>query len=96
MIVKILGAIDLIIALILFLSEKFAFIPQFLIITIGFYLVIKSLIFIWTIDLASIIEIIIGIVILASVYISVINLPHAITYAITVYFTIKGIFSMIG
>lgn len=92
MIVKILGVVDLLIAALLFLSLKFDVIGSKIVVIIAVYLIIKSLCFIWSRDIASMIEIVIGIALIISIYTTI---PHALIYLISIYFLIKSAFSML-
>lgn len=92
-ITKILGTGDIIIALLIFLAVEYHLIPKSIIFAIGIYLVVKSLIFIWGRDIASMVEIILGILIITSIYIA---FPFWSYRIIIAYFAIKGVFSWIG
>ncbi len=91
---KILGGIDIFIALVVFLSVKAHFIPEGLLIGSAIYLVIKGGLFLIGKDIASAIDLISGILILISVYLWI--MPNAVHYFIAIFLAQKGIFSMIG
>jgi len=94
MLIKILGIADITAALIFFISTIFSFIPQKIIIIISVYLIIKGIIFAIMLDIASIIDIIAGTIILSSIYVSA-TLMHPIIVFIVCFFLIqKGIFSL--
>jgi len=93
MIIKIFGILDLITAVIFGLSHFFHFIPKTMMFIIAGYLIIKGAIFLFSKDIASVIDIGCGIVILLSVFLSI----SPLIFIITLIFLIqKGLFSLLS
>lgn len=92
MIIKILGTLDIISALIFWLTI-FGFIPQIFILAIGLYLLVKGAFFLISADIASIIDIICSFVIFASINF---HIPVFITIIISIYLLQKGAFSLLN
>jgi len=93
MIAKVMGIIDLIVAAIFYLSIKTPIIADKLIWIIGIYLVIKGIGFALLLDFASIFDVISGIVILLTLFIT---LNPLIFYIVLVFLIQKGLFSLIN
>ena len=93
MILKILGVFDVLSAVIIWISFFFKIIPEGIILTASFYLIIKGVLFLISRDALSIIDIITGILAVFSIYIYV--FPQLII-ASALYLLIKGIFSIIA
>jgi len=93
MIIKIFGILDLIAAIIFGLSYYFHFIPKTIIFIIAGYLIIKGAIFLFSKDIASIIDVGCGIVILLSIFLSISNLIFIITL---IFLIQKGVFSLLS
>ena len=90
MVVKVLGTLDLISALLFFLSAVFSFIPQSWILIIGLYVLVKGIVFAISKDYASFIDIACGTVILISLTISI----HIVIVALVCLYLIqKGVIS---
>ena len=93
MLVKILGILDLLAAIIFFLSTLINFIPDKLIIIIAGYLIIKGAIFAIMLDIASILDIISG----AMIYLStLITLHPLIVFFVCLFIIQKAFFSMVS
>lgn len=93
MIVKILGILDILAALSFWLSAVFNIIPDSLILLIAIYLIVKGIIFIISQDIASILDILSGLIIYASLSF---NLPFFISLIVVLFLIQKGIFSLIA
>jgi len=93
MIIKILGIFDLISGISFWLFAFFKIIPESFITIIAFYLIIKGLLFIIFKDIASILDIISGILIYLSL---IIAFPQFVPILVTLFLIQKGIFSLIA
>ena len=93
MIVKILGLLDIFSAVIFWLSALFNFIPDSFILLAGFYLIAKGVVFLISKDIASIIDVICGVLILVSANMV---LPFIIVSIISLFLIQKGIFSIVA
>jgi len=91
MIVKFLGIFDMIAAAILLISF-FLFQLNILIWIAGIYLIFKGAIFAFTLNIASILDILSGILILSSL---AITLPIFVVMLISFFLVQKGIFSLL-
>jgi len=92
MIVKIFGALDLITAILFWISATFNFLPQGLVMILALYLIAKGAAFLISKDIASIIDIIAGIIIFISLSF---QLPTIVITLVTIYLLQKGIFSLL-
>jgi len=92
MIVKILGSLDILSAIIFWLFITFN-IFQPLILVIALYLIIKGALFLMSKDIASALDVISGIIILASTAYSV---SEIVSILVILYLLQKGIFSLIN
>ena len=99
MFVKILGALDLIVAGIFCLNNNLdsfnggGWFPNSILMYAGIYLLLKGLLFCWSLDIASIIDVVGALIILLSL---VIQLPLMISAVVIFYLTIKGFISLAG
>lgn len=96
-VIKILGVLDIIIALFfwifgIFRLQNNVFMSGFIMI-LGFYLLVKGVAFIISADIASIFDIISGLIIIAA---TSIIMPKLIVIIVALYLLQKGIFSMLG
>ena len=92
MIVKFLGTIDILIA-ILFWVSYFDWISTSILLILAFYLLIKGIIFLTSGDIASILDIICaGLIFLAISF----NLPFIIISLVSIFLIQKGIFSILA
>ena len=93
MIIKIFGVLDLIAAIIFGLSYYFNFIPRTMMFIIAGYLIVKGAIFLFAMDIASVIDVVCGLIILLSIFISI----SPLIFIITLIFLIqKGLFSLVS
>lgn len=93
MIIKLLGILDIISGMLFWLDGFFKIIPDSVIMFLVFYLIIKGLIFIISKDIASILDIISGVIIYFSLsYV----LPAFIIIIVTLFLLQKGILSLIA
>jgi len=92
MILIILGAIDILIALLFFLSTMVSFIPQEILLFFGLYLIAKGVVFASLGDKISIIDIICGIILIIAVSLTI---PKLIVFAVVIYLLQKGAFSLV-
>jgi hypothetical protein len=96
MIVKILGVLDLIAVIILLIKnyfDKSAWFPIILVLIAGSYLIIKGIIFILTLDFASIIDIVSGIIIVFAAYF---HLPLLLSALVIILLGQKAFFSLVS
>ena len=92
MVVKILGTLDLITAVLFWLSITFKIIPESFIIILALYLIAKGAAFLISKDVASVLDIITGILIFASIPF---QLPRIVITLTIIYLLQKGIFSLL-
>lgn len=92
MMVKILGILDILAAIIFWLFGMFYIIPSTIILIIAFYLLVKGILFLISLDIASILDIIASIFIFVSLNFV---LPKVIVIIIVLYLIQKGIFSLL-
>jgi len=93
MIIKIFGVLDLIAAVIFGLSYYFHFIPRTMIFVIAGYLIVKGAIFLFSKDIASVIDIGCGLIILLSVFL---NISHLVFIITLIFLAQKGLFSLLS
>ena len=94
MLIKLLGVLDVMVAILFFANNTFfRFLPTVIVLIIALYLIIKGLIFVLSADVASIIDIICGIIIIASAF-SV--LPKLVAVIVAIYLVQKGVFSVLS
>jgi len=91
MVVKILGILDIIAGASFWLFSFFSIIPESFILLCALYLIAKGIIFVTSLNAASILDIISGIIILLALAVS---LPTIIPVLVTLYLLPKGIFSL--
>ncbi len=92
MLIKILGGFDLFVALVLFLLALEVNMPALLLIVMIVVLVVKSLPFIFTLDIGSIIDVIIALMLLFAIFFSV-NALILVIAALAI--GQKGVFSLL-
>jgi hypothetical protein len=94
MIVKLLGALDLFIALCFWVFGVFHlnFLGSFILI-LGFFLLIKGIVFATTLNIVSIIDIVCALIILGSVSMT---MPIFIVIIVSLFLVQKGVFSMLS
>lgn len=94
MIIKLLGFLDIVAAILFFINNSFFnILPTSIILVVAIYLIIKGVIFVISADMASIIDIACGIVILSSAFFV---LPRLVAVIVAVYLVQKGVFSMLS
>lgn len=92
MIIKILGILDIIAAVLFYFSATFEIIPSTLALLAAFYIIAKATAFIVTSkDPASFIDIIAGLIIFSSLNFT---LPTIVIVLTTIYLLQKGVFSL--
>lgn len=89
--IQFLGNADLVLGLLLLIDISFGFIPHFLLFFFALILLGKGLIFVWSLDIASVIDIMSSIIIISS---SVVMFPEIILIVISIYLIQKGAFSL--
>lgn len=96
MIVKILGLVDIFIALIFWIFGIFqlSFLNQFIFI-LGIILLIKGVIFMTQLSIASILDIVCALIIIASSSASVV-MPKLVVIIIALFLLQKGVFSLLS
>ncbi|MBM3233659.1 hypothetical protein FJZ19_01045 [Candidatus Pacearchaeota archaeon] len=92
MIIKFLGILDIITAILFWLSGFFHIIPESIMTIFALYLLAKGIFFVISLDIASFIDILIAILIFLSF---IVVFPKAIIFLITFYLIQKGIFSLL-
>jgi hypothetical protein len=97
MIIKMFGIMDLIVALAFFINNFFDktsdWFPNKIILVLAIYIIIKGLFFLFTWDLASIIDIICGILILLSTYWII---PAILASIVIIFLLQKAFFSFVS
>jgi hypothetical protein len=92
--IKLLGILDLSIAIIFWIFGIFHIFPTALITFLGTILIIKGIIFIIGFSFASVLDIICGIIIIIMIASGTIIMPKLIVIIIALYLLQKGVFSM--
>lgn len=93
MIVKILGILDILSGILFWLNGFFHLFPDTFMMLIALYLIIKGLIFVISKDIASILDIISGLVIYFSLtYV----IPGFVIIIVTFFLLQKGVFSLVA
>ena len=97
MIMKLLGVADLIIALLFFLNNTFdksdAWLPNSIILWAGIVLLVKGIFFLIFLDFASIIDIVCGLIIILSAFMSIYWL---LAFLVAVFLVQKGLISIVA
>ena len=93
MIIKILGAIDILCALGILLFRFVGFIPQKVILVLSVILLTKGLIFLLNKDFASIGDVISGVIMILAIHLTV---PGTLILLISFFLLQKGAFSFLG
>lgn len=93
MILKILGILDILAAVSVWLFGFFHILPQTFLLIIALYLLVKGVVFLISMDIASILDIICaGIIFLALSF----NMPKAVILIVTLFLLQKGVLSLIS
>jgi len=92
MIVKILGVLDIFIAVFFWLFGILHILPEKFIFTLGLILIIKGLLFVIHLNFVSILDVVVGGLIMLS---TIWAFPYAMTIIITLFLLQKGIFSLL-
>lgn len=96
MIIKVLGTLDILVAVFVWLAHFFNIIPEQFILLIAILLLVKGVFFIITSGLANIVSIV-DVVIAAIILLSLnFHIPDAIIIIIVLFLLQKGIFSWLG
>ena len=93
MIVKVLGILDIFIAVCFWIFGILNVLPERFILILGFILLIKGLVFIWGMSVASALDIIVGAIIMLS---TVVTMPKVMVVLIALFLLQKGIFSLLS
>ena len=93
MIVKILGILDIFIAIVFWLFGMFGIIPSQFVLLLGMVLLVKGIIFVTGLSITSFLDIIVGILIIIS---TAMTLPHLVVVLITLFLLQKGFFSLMS
>jgi len=91
MLVKLLGILDIFIAVCFWLFGIFGLFPDKFIMILGFLLLIKGLVFVIGFSVMSFLDIIVGILIIIA---TSVEMPYAAIIIIALFLLQKGIFSM--
>jgi len=91
MLTKILGLLDIFAAITFWLSVFFHIIPKTLVLLFAFYLLVKGVFFLISLDIASIIDVVCaGVMFLSFNY----SLPAFVPILVTLFLLQKGVFSL--
>ncbi len=94
MIVKVLGALDILVALSFWVFEIFHInVMAGFILVLGFFLLIKGIAFATTLNITSILDIICALIIMAS---TSMVMPRVVVIILSLFLLQKGIFSILG
>lgn len=93
MIVKILGVLDILAALFLWLFHFFHIIPEEIILILAFYLLAKGVVFLISKDIASMLDVLCAVLIFINLQSA---LPSFIIILISVFLLQKGILSLLA
>jgi len=93
MILKILGTLDILSGILLWLGFFFKIFPSSLLMIIAFYLLIKGIIFLISADIASILDIICAGIIFLSLQV---NIPGFVIILVTLFLLQKGVLSWVA
>ena len=93
MIVKALGILDIFIAVCFWIFGILNVLPERFILILGFILLIKGLVFIWGMSVASALDIIIGVIVIIS---TAVAMPKVMVALIALFLLQKGIFSLLS
>ena len=93
MIVKILGILDIIAAILFWIGGMFHIIPANMLLIVGFYLLVKGAVFLIFKDIASILDIVCSAVVFLAVSFSI---PLIIVIIVSLFLLQKGIFSLLA
>jgi len=94
MIVKILGALDILVALCFWIFGVFHInILSSFILILGFFLLIKGIVFATTLNITSIIDIVCSLIIIGS---TSMTMPIIIVIIVSLFLVQKGVFSMLS
>tara|TARA_Y100000310_G_C20660478_1_gene804456 strand:- start:1482 stop:1769 length:288 start_codon:yes stop_codon:yes gene_type:complete len=95
MIIKVLGILDIFVGMCFWLFGIFHIIPDSFILLLGLFLLVKGVIFVFTLNIVSVLDIISAVVIIAASA-SEIVMPNLVVIIVTLFLLQKGIFSMFG
>tara|TARA_Y100000310_G_C20690587_1_gene821943 strand:+ start:3905 stop:4186 length:282 start_codon:yes stop_codon:yes gene_type:complete len=93
MIVKILGILDIFIAIVFWLFGMFHIIPSNFILLLGMILLVKGLVFVFNLNITSILDIVSAVLIILA---TSINMPIIVIALITLFLLQKGVFSLMS
>jgi len=93
MLVKLLGILDIFIAVCFWIFAVLGVLPEKFIMTLGIILLIKGLIFIIGFSVASILDIVCALIIIIA---SAIEVPHVVNIIAALFLIQKGIFSLLS
>ena len=93
MLVKLLGVLDIFIAICFWIFVVLGVIPKSFIMALGIILLIKGLVFIIGLSVASILDIICALIIIIA---SAIEVPHVVSIIAALFLVQKGIFSLVS
>jgi len=93
MIIKVLGVMDIFIALVFWIFGIFHIVPDNFVMILGLFLLVKGIIFLTGLSVASIFDILsAGLIILATY----ITMPKFIVIIVSLYLIQKGVFSLLS
>jgi len=93
MIIKILGILDIFIAIVFWLFGMFGIIPSQFVLLIGMILLVKGIIFLTGLSITSFIDIICAVLIITS---TAMDLPNLVVALVTLFLLQKGAFSLMN
>jgi hypothetical protein len=96
MLLKLLGILDIIVAILFFIDgvfNKSSWMPSKIILYAGIYLLIKGLIFVFMLDFLSVIDIACSLIILLSI---LIHIPFLLVFIVVFFLIQKGLLSLVA
>jgi hypothetical protein len=96
MLVKLLGIIDIVLALLFFINNNFDksnWFPNKIILIVGIMLLVKGIIFVLMLDFASLIDIACGIIIILSAFM---HIHVLLAFIVCIFLIQKGILSLVS
>jgi len=94
MILKVLGAVDILIGIVFWFYGVFGIFPEQLIVFLGLVLVVKGLIFVIGMDVASVLDVVAGAVIIVAG--GGVSMPFLVVVLVAVFLVQKGVVSLVS
>ena len=93
MILKILGILDIFVGMCFWLFGIFHILPDSFILLLGLFLLVKGVLFVFTLNIVSVLDVIAALIIIAASA-SEIVMPNVVVIIVALFLLQKGIFSM--